>query len=145
MIGQEKTNKRLSEVTKVDIHFYDVDSLSIVWHGNYVKYFENGRETFGKKYGIGYMDIYNSGYIAPIVDLHIRYLNMSRLDETLVIETVYVPCNSAKLIFNYTVYKDSDQSIVAEATSTQVFMTREGVMEFSTPDFYRQWRKKWDI
>ncbi|MDR2805330.1 MAG: thioesterase family protein, partial [Dysgonamonadaceae bacterium] len=142
---KQSSNKVLSATTTVDVHFYDVDSLGIVWHGHYLKYFENGREAFGKKFGVAYMDIYNNGYIAPIVDLQVRYLNMVALDEALDIETVYVPSEAAKLIFEYAIYKQSDRSVVARATTTQVFMNKEGAMEFSTPEFYRKWKEKWGI
>lgn len=142
---KQPAEKRLSATATVEIHFYDVDSLSIVWHGHYLKYLENGREAFGAKYGMAYMDIYNNGYIAPLVDLQIRYLNMVALNDTLEIETVYVPTEAAKLIFEYAIYKQSDRTPVARATTTQVFMNREGAMEFSTPEFYRKWKEKWGV
>ncbi|MDR1405833.1 MAG: acyl-CoA thioesterase [Prevotellaceae bacterium] len=135
----------LSATTPVEIHFYDVDSLGIVWHGRYLKYLEEGREAFGRKFGVAYTDIYNSGYIAPIVDLHIRYLDMVALNESLEVETAYVPTGAAKLIFDYTIRKQSGHTVVARAASTQVFVTREGVMEVSTPEFYRKWKEKWGV
>ena len=136
-------NKSLSETTKVDIHFYDIDSVNIVWHGNYVKYLENGREAFGKKFGIEYMQIYDNGYIAPIVDLHVRYLNMTVLGETLIVKATYVPSKAAKLIFDYTIYREHDMAVVAEASTIQLFMTKEGIFETSSPGFYRKWKEKW--
>lgn len=139
------TKNILSERTEVDIHFYDVDSVKIVWHGNYIKYLENGREAFGKKYGIGYMTIYDQGYITPIVDVHVRYLNPALYEETLIVETSYVPSKAAKLIFKYIIYRKRDMSIVAEAETTQLFMTRDGVFEISAPDFYREWKSKWSV
>lgn len=135
----------LSATTTVDVHFYDVDAVQIVWHGNYIKYMENGREAFGEKYGIAYMDIFDNGYVVPIADLKIRYLNTVKLGERLVVETTYVPAQSAKMIFDYTIYRESDQTIVAKATTTQLFMTHDGEFELSTPDFYRAWRKKWNV
>ncbi|MDL2315271.1 acyl-CoA thioesterase [Bacteroidales bacterium OttesenSCG-928-C19] len=135
----------LSETISVDIHFYDVDSINIVWHGNYVKYLENGREAFGNKFGIAYMDIYNCGFVTPIVDMHIKYLGTVKFGETLLVETRYVPCRSAKLMFDYTIYRKSDMSVVAEASTIQLFMTKEGEFELSAPDFYRQWKEKWNI
>lgn len=135
----------LSETIKVNIHFYDVDSVNIVWHGNYLKYLENGREAFGKKYGIGYMDVYNQGYVTPIVDLRVRYLNMIAYEEILLVKTVYVPSKSAKMVYNYTIYKESDMSVAVEASTTQLFMSKDGVFEVSAPSFFREWRKKWNV
>jgi acyl-CoA thioester hydrolase len=138
-------NKILSEKTEVEIHFYDIDSVNIVWHGNYVKYLENGREAFGKKYGIAYMDIYNNGYVTPIVDLHVRYRDMVAYEEILIIETRYVPTKSSKLIFEYTIYRKSDMSVVAEAETIQMFLNKSGEIEYYTPDFYEKWKDKWNV
>lgn len=140
-----KEEKTLSVNTEVDIHFYDIDSVNIVWHGNYLKYMENGREAFGEKYGIAYMDIYHQGYITPIADLQIKYLGMVILGEKLIVETTYVPTRASKLIFEYTIYKASDKSVVVKATTTQLFMTKEGVFEVSSPDFYREWQKQMEL
>ena len=45
----------LSAVRKIDIRFSEVDSMHVVWHGNYAKYFEDAREAFGEKYGLDYL------------------------------------------------------------------------------------------
>ena len=34
----------------IEVPFYDVDPMSVVWHGNYVKYLEDGREAFGNQF-----------------------------------------------------------------------------------------------
>ncbi len=132
----------LSEHIDVEVHFYDVDSIHMLWHGNYVKYLEQAREAFGRKYGISYMDVYAAGYTIPIVDLHIRYWHIARFEDHLTVEIRYVPCKSAKIIYEYTIYNRADRSIVAEAQTTQLFMTKDGEFEVSVPDFYREWKKK---
>ncbi|MDR1864622.1 MAG: acyl-CoA thioesterase [Bacteroidales bacterium] len=135
----------LTASAEVEVHFYDIDAVRIMWHGNYVKYLENGREAFGKKFGLEYMDIYRNGYIVPVADLHVRYLKPAALGDRLTVETRYVPCNSAKLMFDYTIYQQNDRSVVAEASTIQLFMTEDGIFEVSVPGFYRQWKKKWNI
>ncbi|MDR2848021.1 MAG: acyl-CoA thioesterase [Bacteroidales bacterium] len=140
---QETTKKALIASTEIDIHFYDIDSVNMVWHGNYVKYLENGREAFGVKFGFEYLDIYHNGYIVPIVDLHVRYLHVITFGEQIIVETQYVPCNSAKLMFRYRILKKSDGTVAVEASTVQLFMTKAGVFETSTPAFYREWKKRW--
>ena len=41
----------------IRVRFNETDPLGIVWHGNYIKYFEEGREAFGRKYGLSYLDV----------------------------------------------------------------------------------------
>ena len=48
----------LSCITPLRVRFSEVDSMRVVWHGEYVRYFEDGREAFGEQYpGLGYLDI----------------------------------------------------------------------------------------
>jgi acyl-CoA thioester hydrolase len=67
-IGNKEAN--LVTTTQTTVRFSEVDSMQVVWHGEYVKYFEDGREAFGREYpGLGYLDFYANGYTAPIVDV----------------------------------------------------------------------------
>lgn len=42
----------LTDRTTIKVRFSEIDSMQIVWHGEYVRYFEDGREAFGKRYGL---------------------------------------------------------------------------------------------
>ena len=61
--------KRLTAEKDFEVRFSEVDSMNIVWHGSYPLYFEDAREAFGAKYGLGYMTIFSNGYFAPLVEL----------------------------------------------------------------------------
>ena len=63
----------LTDRTTIKVRFSEIDSMQIVWHGEYVRYFEDGREAFGKRYGLDYMSIYREGYVVPIVDLTCQF------------------------------------------------------------------------
>ena len=59
----------LSVTQPINIRFSEVDSMGVVWHGNYAIYFEDAREAFGAKYGLEYLMMYDEGYFEPIVEL----------------------------------------------------------------------------
>lgn len=50
------------------IRFSEIDAMRVVWHGAYVKYFEDAREMFGEKFNLSYKMMEEHGYYAPIVD-----------------------------------------------------------------------------
>jgi acyl-CoA thioester hydrolase len=56
------------------VEFYDVDSMNIVWHGNYVKYFEKVRCALLDKIGYGYTEMKESGYAFPVTSISVKYL-----------------------------------------------------------------------
>lgn len=145
---RKKTNLHeaaLTDRTTIKVRFSEIDSMQIVWHGEYVRYFEDGRESFGKRYGLGYMDIYGEGYMVPIVDLTCQFKQSLSFGEEAIIETRYIACEAAKIKFEYVIYRASDNIIVATGSTTQVFLNNNRELELITPTFYQEWKKKWNI
>ena len=136
---------RLSAKKKFDIRFSEVDSMNIVWHGSYPLYFEDAREEFGKKYGLGYMTIYSNGYYAPLVELSFKYKKPLVYEMQPVIVITYVPTESAKIVFEYEIIDDTVGSVLAAGRSVQVFMDKDYRLVWDTPQFYRNWKRQWVV
>ncbi len=124
--------KRVIDRTEVKVRFGDVDSMGIVWHGNYVKYIEEGRESFGKKYGISYLDIYSNN----------DFKKQVKYGDKLIVETEFIETPAAKIKFDFRIYRKSDNELVATAQSTQVFIDLNNEMLLYPPDFVLDWKKK---
>jgi acyl-CoA thioester hydrolase len=120
-------HKSLTNTIEQDVKFSEVDMLGIVWHGHYVRYFEDGREAFGKEHSLGYLDFYNNGYVVPIVSLQCDYKRSLRYGDRIIIETTYVPKLSAKIVFEYLVLNASTKEVIVTGTSTQVFLSKDGL------------------
>lgn len=136
----------LTNKIELPVKFSEVDSLRVVWHGHYVRYFEDGREAFGRQYGLGYLDIYNHGLAVPLVDLQLNYKRILAYGDTAVIETRFVKTPAAKIIFEYTVSSDSHGYIACTGRSTQVFMDPVNKeLHITNPPFYEAWKKQWQI
>lgn len=126
------------------VRFSEVDMMKVAWHGSYVLYLEDGREKFGAHYqGIGYEDYFRTGFVAPVVNLQIEYKQSLKSGEKAIVETRYIYHPGAKLIFEYIVYRASDMQEMAIATTTQVFVSPEGEMQYSCPEFFEEWKNRW--
>ncbi|MFI3332232.1 MAG: acyl-CoA thioesterase [Rikenellaceae bacterium] len=137
-------NIKLINRTSLRVRFSEVDSMAIVWHGEYVRYFEDGREAFGREFeGLGYMDIYQSGYTAPMVSMSLNYKYPLRCNDRAIVETRYIGCEAAKIIFEYEVRRESDNVVVATGESTQVFLDGDGILQLNAPEFYQKWMERW--
>ena len=111
MVRRKTAEASLVGKTSLRVRFSEVDSMQIVWHGEYVRYFEDGREAFGREFaGLGYMDIHASGYTAPIVELQLQYKKPLRVNDTAVVETRYIATEAAKICFEYTIRQRSDSA-----------------------------------
>ena len=114
-----------------------------MWHGSYVTYFEDGRESFGRHYpGIGYADIQRSGIYAPVYDLHVRYLAPLVVDDVAEIHTRYVPKPGARLDFEYEVYREEGHLLCATGSTTQLFIDPAGQLLLDLPDYYARWKER---
>lgn len=135
--------KHLSNRTEVLVRFNEADPLGIVWHGHYIRYFEDGREAFGKQYGVGYLDFYREGYVVPVVNIQCNFKRSLRYGDTVVVETQYVPCEAAKLKFVYRLFNVKTGEMVASGNSVQVFLERESsVLQLINPPFFEEWKVK---
>ena len=137
---------QLSEQIEVKVRFSEVDSLRIVWHGHYAKYFEDAREAFGLKYGLGYLDIYSKGYVTPLVELNFEYKKSLFYNDKAIVKATYVDCKAAKIIFNYEVINAKTHDLIAIGKSTQVFLSSKNPeLQLIIPDFFESWKKKWGL
>lgn len=128
---------------EVTVRFSEVDSLAIVWHGHYVKYFEDGREDFGLKYGLDYLKIYAEGFLVPIVGLKVDYKRSLVYGDTMIIETIFHETPAAKIIFDFNIYKKGDtKELVATGQSIQVFLDKKNTLQLYNPPFYAAWKEK---
>ena len=127
---------------QLEIRFSEVDSMNIVWHGSYPLYFEDAREEFGRKYGLGYMTIFNAGYYAPLVDLQFKFKSPITYGMRPVITIYYRPTEAAKIVFDYEISDPVSGHILATGSSVQVFMDRDYQLVWDNPPFYRQWKER---
>ncbi len=134
----------LTDRVELTVRFSEVDMMKVAWHGSYVAYLEDGREHFGIAYpGVGYADYFRTGYVAPVVNMNIDYRQSLKCGDRAIVETRYIYSDGAKLIFEYVVYRKEDMEIMAVAQTTQVFMTADGEMQYTDPDFFTEWKKRW--
>ena len=134
-------NSKLNHIHEYQIRFSEVDSLGMVWHGNYVKLLEDGRESFGREFGLSYWEIYKHGFITPIVKLNIDYKKSLRYGDEVLVQTSFVDCEAAKILFEYAIFRKSNNELVSTAETMQVFLNLKGELHLTLPDFFTEWKK----
>jgi len=71
---------------EIEIPFHDLDPAGIVWHGNYAKYFEIARCALLQSFDYNYDRMMESGYLWPVVDLRVRYVQMIRFQQRIKVQ-----------------------------------------------------------
>ncbi len=133
----------LEHTTKVWVRFSEVDSLRIVWHGHFLKYFEDGRGAFGRRYGLSYQDLLNAGLIVPVVHASCDHLQSARYGDELAISTRLYEQEAAKLLYYYEVTRTADGALLATGKTIQAFLDTDLVLLLTLPDFMRAFYDQW--
>ncbi|TDQ28855.1 acyl-CoA thioesterase [Tenacibaculum caenipelagi] len=144
-----KRNKNIDATSlkasyELRVRFNETDPLGIVWHGNYIKYFEDGREAFGRKYNITYLDVNSYGYVTPIVKSECEHKLPLKYGEKAIVEVTYINTAAAKMIFQYEIKNEKGQ-VVCIGETTQVFVDMKGELSLNSPIFYEEWKKEHKI
>ena len=127
--------------TEVRVRFNEVDALKIVWHGHYVNYFEDGRQAFGAKFKLGYLDVFKEGFTTPIVEFNCQHKAPLTFGDVAIVKTTFIDSPAAKIIFDYQITK-GDNILVAKGRSVQVFLNaKTQELELYQPEFFIDWKK----
>lgn len=98
----EKTQSKSSElvhVSDVRVRFSECDPpLGIVWHGNYIQFFEDAREAFGRAHGISYLDQKAHNFSTPIVSSKCEHKLPLAYGDIAKVKTTFIDSAAAKMI-----------------------------------------------
>ncbi len=144
MKEENTPEKIIKNVHETRVRFNECDPLGIVWHGHYIVYFEDGRESFGKEHGISYLDVQRNGFATPIVKTTTEHFLPLKYGETVRIETTFVNTPTAKMIFRYELFNEENK-LVCSGETTQVFIDLEGNLQLYNPDFFQDWKDRMEI
>lgn len=112
----------ISAETLIVAQFYDLDPMQIVWHGNYVRYFEQARGALLDKIDYNYPEMERSGYLWPIVDMRIKFVRPVRYQQKLRVEATLVEYEN-RLKIKYVCRDAETGEALTKAHTTQVAVT----------------------
>lgn len=111
----------MTSYTVYHVNFFDTDAMGVTHHSNYIRWFEIGRVQCLKEIDITLDEIMDDGYVFPITEVNCKYISPSKFDDYLRIETTPVALTKAKMEFKYKVFRESDNALVVEGFTRNVF------------------------
>ena len=101
------------------MRYQETDRMGIVYHSNYLSYFELGRVEWLRNKGLDYARLEDSGVLLPVVNVSINYKAPARYDQLLSVETKLVKIGGASLVFQNKIY-DENKRLLVEGEVTLV-------------------------
>ncbi|WP_036698007.1 acyl-CoA thioesterase [Paenibacillus taiwanensis] len=81
------------------VRYQETDSMRVVFHGNYVTWFEVGRTEWIRSLGINYKDLETEGLLLPVTDLQVSYKQPAVYDDQVAVYTRLQDCSPIRMAF----------------------------------------------
>jgi acyl-CoA thioester hydrolase len=117
-------NALISDEVAITVQFGDVDSMNVVWHGNYIRYLEQARSSLMAKIGYSYREMNASGYVWPIVDLRVKYVKPIRLLQIISVRAEIMEFEN-RLKIGYQCKDRMTGELLTKATTIQVALAAD--------------------
>ena len=83
------------------VRYAETDKMGVVYHSNYIIYFELGRTEAMRRIGITYSELEKRGYGLAVIETGARYRSAARYDDLLTIRTWLREVRKTRLRFEY--------------------------------------------
>jgi acyl-CoA thioester hydrolase len=111
----------------VRVRYAETDQMGVVYHANYLVWFEVGRVELMRALGVEYkrMEIEDDCQIV-VADLRCRYHHPARYDEVLRVRTRIAGSKNRVIRFGYELFRDADGQLLATGETTHIICGRNG-------------------
>lgn len=112
--------------TRIRVIYADTDAMGIVYHANYLKWFEVGRTELFRDLGIVYADWESAGITMPVTRAFCHYLLPAYYDDLIMVETEIEYVRRASIKFCNRIKREKDQTLLVTGYTVHACLNREG-------------------
>lgn len=110
--------------SQVTVRYAETDMMGVVYHGNYLPWFEVGRTTLLKELGLPYRALEELGFMLPVLEMGAKYVRPARFDDLLTITTFLREKPLLRIRLEYEVHRGEE--LLATGFTVHAFIDRTG-------------------
>jgi len=132
----EDVKTKMSGETKLRVRYAETDKMGVVYHSNFLIWFEVGRVELLRQLGFHYNEMEKQDNChLPVVDLRIRYKAPAQYDDEIVVRTGLKRMSASLLHFSYEVFREGDGALLATGESMHIVVDNK-LVRTSLPEKY---------
>jgi acyl-CoA thioester hydrolase len=125
-MNEMKISKAADGEACVRVRYAETDQMGVVYHSNYLVWFEIGRVELIRSMGLDYKRMEaEEGCGIAVVDAHVRYRAPARYDDELVVRTTLLAARGAVIRFGYKIVRVEDDALLCEGETVHVVVDKE--------------------
>ena len=108
---------------KYIVPYFDTDQMGVIYHGNYLRYFEIARNQFLRDMNYSYTQMEEDGTMLPVVQVQLDYKNPGFFEDELLISVGMAKYKGCRIHFDHQVC-NQDGKLLAKGYTTHCFMCK---------------------
>jgi acyl-CoA thioester hydrolase len=112
--------------TTLRVRYAETDAMGIVYHTNYIIWFEVGRGEYLRQKGGDYGEFEAAGFYLPVTEVDARFLAPARYQDVVVVRTSMQELRSRSITFYYEVVMQETGHVLATGHTKHFCTDREG-------------------
>jgi acyl-CoA thioester hydrolase len=101
------------QTIRVRVRYAETDQMGVVYHANYLVWFEIGRCELLRTIGSSYRELESAGIMLPVIEVHCEYKSPARYDDELEVKVWGKLLSPARVEFRYEVSRPCDSTVNA--------------------------------
>lgn len=111
-------------VATIRVIYGDTDMMGVAYYGNYLRWFEVGRNELIRARGMTYRQFEDRGLILPVVEASVKYWKSALYDDVLEIHTTVAELSRVRMGFEYVIRRGEDR--IATGTTMHACLSKAG-------------------
>ncbi len=120
-----QNNEKFVSETELRVRYQETDQMGVVYHTNYLVWFEVGRSSWVRELGISYRELEKMGLLLPLIDAYCQYRSPARYDDEIIVRTHVGEVSRSKLAFYYEILRKEDAKLLAKGKTTHLWVNRQ--------------------
>ncbi|WP_414046491.1 acyl-CoA thioesterase [Macrococcus equi] len=127
---------------EIEVRYAETDKMGVVYHANYLVWFEVGRTDFIEKAGFKYADMEKDDVISPVLDIQVSYKKSVTYPEKVKVRTWIHSYSKLKTVYAYEIYKENGE-IAATGKTTHIVIKKNSEKPLRLDRYYPEWHAKY--
>lgn len=128
---------------EIQLLYADTDMMGVMYHANYLKWFELGRSALIRDLGFSYTAMEEAGYYAPVYDVQVTYKTPLRYGDKAHVYTWVEENNGLKTLYGYEIKNQHDE-VCAVGKTTHIIVKKENFRPVQFKKAFPEWFAKYE-
>lgn len=130
----------METITPIKVRYQETDQMGVVYHANYLIWFEIGRTAFIEELGFKYNDMEKKGIVSPVIDANLHFKHPIRYGEEAYVKTWIKAYNGIRTTYGYSIVDKDDNTAVSGETQ-HVIVKKDSFRPLSLKKKFPDWHE----